>query len=172
MSGKKELSARGIIILALCAAILFAQQVALQWLPNIELVSILIIIFTLNFKLRVFYIIYVFVFLQGAYYGFDLWWWVPYLYVWAILALTALLFQKCRSPLIWAVISGTFGLVFGAFCALPHLITGGPAFALAYWVSGIPFSLVHCAGNFVIALTLWKPLMKLFDRLLKNNAVI
>ena len=32
--------------------------------------------------------------------------------------------------------------------------------ALSYWVSGIPFDLIHCGGNFVMTLVLYKPLKK------------
>ena len=33
------------------------------------------------------------------------------------------------------------------------------------WVSGIPFDVMHCAGNFVIALLLFNPLRKLTEAL-------
>ena len=155
---------RSLATLTICTSILFAQQIVLQGIPNIELVSILIIVYTLAFRRKVLYIIYVFVLLQGLYYGFSLWWWLPYLYVWTILAFITWLFRSCRSPLIWAVISGIFGLSFGALCSIPHLIIGGPAFALSYWISGIPFSIVHCIGNFVICLVLWRPLIKIFAK--------
>jgi energy-coupling factor transport system substrate-specific component len=61
------------------------------------------------------------------------------------------------------VISGTFGLYFGALCAVPYLVTGGPAAGIAYWVSGIPFDLIHCASNLTLCLTLWKSLTKLIS---------
>ena len=68
-------------------------------------------------------------------------------------------------PLGWALVSGVFGLLFGPLCALTHLVTGGPAFALSWWLSGIPYDLLHCVGNFVIALVLFVPLRKLLDKL-------
>ena len=37
--------------------------------------------------------------------------------------------------------------------------------AFSYWISGIPFDLMHCAGNFAIALVLFKPLRKLTEKL-------
>ena len=150
--------------MALCAAVLFAQQVALMALPNIELVSLLVIVYTLTFRYKVLYIIYVFAFLEGLFYGFSPWWWIPYLYVWTLLALVVWLWRACRSPVVWAMISGVFGLCFGALCALPHLVIGGPAMALAYWVSGIPFDLIHCVSNFVVCLALWRPLMRLLAK--------
>jgi len=81
------------------------------------------------------------------------------------LALTAWLLRGMQSPLGWAVLSGTFGLLFGALCTPVCLLTGGPAFALSWWVSGIPFDLAHCAGNFALALALFPSLRRLFSHL-------
>ena len=49
--------------------------------------------------------------------------------------------------------------------ALPYL-AGGPWAALSYWVAGIPFDLLHCAGNFVMALVLFQPCRKVLSRLM------
>jgi hypothetical protein len=37
---------------------------------------------------------------------------------------------------------------------------------VAKWVSGIPFDLLHCGGNFVMALVLFRPLRRLMEKLL------
>ena len=42
--------------------------------------------------------------------------------------------------------------------------------ALSYWVSGITFDLIHCAGNFVFTLTLYKPLYKVMEKILGKPA--
>jgi energy-coupling factor transport system substrate-specific component len=151
---------KNIVIFALCAAIMFVQQIVLAGLPNIELVSLLVIVFATTFRYKSLYIIYVFTILEGIFYGFHIWW-ISYLYVWTILALITILLCKLQSPVIWAVVSGTFGLFFGALCAVPYLFIGGPAMAVAYWVSGIPFDLIHCVSNFFLCLILWKPLIKI-----------
>lgn len=136
----------------------------LSFLPNIELVSLLVIIFTLVYKRKVLYIIYVFALLQGLLYGFSIWW-VTYLYVWTVLAGITYLFRKTESPLVWAMISGFYGLAFGALCEIPWLVTMGFKVAATAWVAGIPFDLVHGVGNFFLALVLFKPLYKLLNKL-------
>ena len=68
-------------------------------------------------------------------------------------------------PLGWALLSGAFGLLFGLLCAPVYACTGGPAFAVSWWISGIPYDLLHCGGNFFLALTLFAPLRKLLGRL-------
>lgn len=143
---------------------LLTVQLALSGLANIELVSLLVILFTLNFKRAAIYSIYIFALLEGLIYGFHLWW-IMYLYVWTILAGITWLCRKMESPLGWAVVSGAFGLIFGALCSIPYLFIGGYAMAAAYWVSGIPFDLTHCAGNFLLCFILWKPLSRTFEKI-------
>lgn len=159
-----KLTVRELVVLALCTAALFVGQVALAFLPNIELVSLLVIVYTLAFRRKVLYVIYAFALLEGLLYGFSMWW-VTYLYVWTVLAGLTWCFRNMQSALGWAILSGAFGLSFGALCEIPFLVTIGWRGALGAWVSGIPFDLAHCAGNFVLALALVKPLMKLMRRL-------
>jgi len=148
---------------ALMAALMLGGQVALMAIPNFEVVSLLVILFTLTFGRDVFGAVYVFVVLEGAIYGFGMWW-ISYLYVWSILALLALRLRAMQSSLGWAVLSGGFGLVFGALTALPYLALG-PAAAWAYFVAGIPYDLVHCVCNFVLCLALFRPLHRVLERL-------
>ena len=69
------------------------------------------------------------------------------------------------TPLAWALISGVFGLLFGVLCAPVYLFTGGVSVAVAWWIQGIPFDVMHCAGNFAMALVLFVPLRRLLARL-------
>ena len=73
--------------------------------------------------------------------------------------------RKTEQPLAWAILSGVFGLFFGAFCAPVDVVIGGWSFALSKWISGIPFDVAHCIGNFVIALLLFNPLRNLTEKL-------
>ena len=162
---RNSLASRRVALCALLAALTAALQVAMSPLPNIEPVSLLVLVYTLVFGWDVFYIIYTFVLLEGLIFGFHLWW-MTYLYIWSLWALAALLVgrRKERGPLVWAAASGAFGLSFGALDALPYLV-GGPMAAFSRWAAGIPFDLLHCAGNFVLALALEKPLCRLLTRL-------
>jgi len=74
---------KDIAIIAMLSAILITVQVTLGFLPNVELVSVLIILYTLVFGRKSLAIIYVFVTVEGFIYGFGLWWF-NYLYVWTI----------------------------------------------------------------------------------------
>ncbi|MEG0878028.1 MAG: hypothetical protein RSF00_05050 [Oscillospiraceae bacterium] len=148
---------------AVLAAILMVAQVVLSFLPNIELCSLLIILYTLCFTPAVaVWAVAVFVILQGLLYGFGIWWF-SWLYIWPVLILFAWLFRRNTSAVLWAVIAGVFGLCFGALCALPYFITGGFYAGISYWFAGIPFDIAHCVGNFVLTLVLFKPLYKCFN---------
>lgn len=157
-----ELALTGVL-----TTILFMGQVILSFLPNIEIISLLIILYTIFFGKKVFCMIYCFVFLEGFFYGFGMWFF-NYLYVWAILALVCLPFRNNTSVFFWSIISGFFGLGFGALCTLPYLITGGPAAAFSYWVSGLGFDITHCIANAVLCLVLFHPLYTLLKKLLRT----
>ena len=156
-----RLPLRRLVLLSLLGVLLFAAKMVMAQLPNIEPVSLLILVYTLVYGGQVFYIVYTFVLLEGLLFGFHLWW-VTYLYIWTLWAAVVLLLRRGREkpPLMWAAASGAFGLSFGALDALPYL-AGGPMAAFSRWVSGIPFDVLHCLGNFFLALALERPLYRL-----------
>lgn len=156
-------AAREVALFGVLGGLTFAGKVAMMSLPNIEPVSLLVMVFAVTFGKKALYPIYVYVMLEFALFGFGLWS-AAYLYVWALLALVAWLFRRMTSPLGWAVLSAAFGLLFGLLCTPVYVITGGPAFAFSWWLSGIPFDLTHCAGNFALALVLFCPLRRLMSR--------
>lgn len=148
-------------------ALTFGAKVIMAGLPNIEPVSLLVMLFAVTFGKKALFPIYTYVLLELTLNGIGLWT-ISYLYIWALLALAAYLMRRSHSPLSWAVLSGLFGLLFGALCTPASLITGGPAFALSWWLNGIPFDLLHCAGNFFLALFLFEPLRQLLSRLVHS----
>ena len=160
----KKLTLREVVLFGVLGALTFALQVAMAVLPNIEPVSLLVMLFAVVFGWKCLYPVYVFVVMEILFYGFSTWN-LYYLYIWAILAVAAILMRKQTHPLAWAILGAVYGLVFGALCGIVDIFIGGWEFALAKWVSGIPFDLLHCGGNFVMALVLWKPLRRLLEKL-------
>ncbi len=162
-----KLSVKELVLIALLSALLVVAQVALAFLPNIEVISLLLIIYTLFFKKKTLYIIYIFALLEGLLYGFGIWW-VMYLYVWTMLWGIVLFLQNEKSPVVWAFVSGFFGLAYGTLCSVPYFITGGINTGLAWIASGVLFDITHGISNFVITLVLFGPLYRLFERLQKK----
>ena len=159
------LNAKDLARLGLMVAILEVSKLALASLPNIELVSFWLILFTLRMGYRTLYAVYGFVLLEGILYGVHIWW-IAYLYVWTLLVLLTQCFRSQQSVFFWSIFSALFGLCFGALCAPVYAAAGGWLYALTWWGSGIPMDLLHCGGNFVLALVLFRPLRSLLDKLL------
>ena len=155
---------RDLVVVAMMSAVLFVAQVALAFIPNIELVTLLIIIYTLVIGGKTIFAIYVFALLQGLFYGFGIWW-IMYLYVWTILYFVVSIFKRQDEVLVWSLIGGFFGLLFGTFCSLPYFFIGGIGAGVAWWVAGLPYDILHGVGNFVVILCLFKPIYNVIKKL-------
>lgn len=160
MDKKKGLSLGEIVLFGMLGALTFALQVVMAPLPNIEPVSLLTMLFAVIFGWKSLYCVYTFVAMEILFHGIGLWN-INYLYIWTVLAIAAIMLRKMDSVFGWALLSGVFGLCFGVLCGIVDIFIGGFGYAAAKWVSGIPFDLLHCGGNFAITLVLWKPLRKL-----------
>ena len=159
------------VILSQLGVLMFVAKMAMASLPNIEPVTLLVMVYTVTLGPWALAPIYIYVFLEWAIWGLNTWS-ISYLYVWAILWLVTWLLRKMESRLGWAVLSAAFGLFFGAMCAVVYIPIGGVSYALTWWVSGVPFDAVHCAGNFVMTLVLFVPLRTLLQKLVKKAGII
>ncbi|MCL1829892.1 MAG: hypothetical protein FWG21_00510 [Oscillospiraceae bacterium] len=161
---KSKISLIDISLIGIAAALMIGVQLSLAFLPNIELITLLIILFTLHFKSRTIYMIYVFSIVECLIYPFGLWCFT-YLYIWTILYIVVWVLKDSRSALFWAVIGAVFGLLYGSLSSIPYFITMGLAGGIAYIVSGLSFDLLHCFGNFMVIILLFKPLNTLLGKL-------
>ena len=155
---------RTVALSGVLGAVLLVSQIALAPLPNIEVVSLLVMLFTLTLGKYVGYTLAVFVLLEGLVYGFGLWWF-SYLYIWALLAAVTFFLRKMDSRLGWALVNGFFGMAFGALTAIPTVVISGFAAGGAYIISGIPFDIIHAISNFMVAFLLMPTLKRLLLRL-------
>lgn len=163
-----RLPIREMVLFACLGALTFALKMAMSYLPNIEPVSLLVMVYGAVFGKKALYPVYIYVAMEILCFGFGIWN-INYLYIWAILSLGAWLLRKMEQPIGWAVLSGGFGLAFGAFCAPVDIASGGAGYALTKWASGIPFDIAHCVGNFFIALILFRPVRTLLERLYRKT---
>ena len=159
-----KISVREIVLFGVLGALTFAAKYVMSFLPNIEPVSLMVMLFAVVFGKKWVYPVYLYVMMEILFYGISLWN-INYLYIWAVLAVAAYLMRNMQSALGWALLSGVFGLLFGALCGIVDVFIGGFGYAVTKWVSGIPFDILHCGGNFVIALVMFQPLRKLMERL-------
>jgi energy-coupling factor transport system substrate-specific component len=156
-----------IATIGVLVALIEACKLAMAHIPNVELTSFWLIIFTVFFGRKAMIAVPIFTLLEGAIYGFGLWW-VMYLYTWPALVLVAYMMRKSTSALPFALLSGIFGLSFGFLCAIPYVFVGSPtpglAYAFGYWVAGIPFDLTHGVANFVLMLVLYRPVTSVMEK--------
>ena len=131
-----KLQTRQIVLAGLMGALLMVLKEALAPVPGVEPVSLLVILYALCLPAAAPWAIAVFVVLEFILYGFGLWSWM-YLYIWFILYGIALLLHRMDSALGWALVSGAYGLAFGALCTPVYFITQGRA---ARWRGGLPVS--------------------------------
>ena len=169
MKQKMKLSVKELILFGMLGGIVSLSQIALSFIPNVETVTLFIIIFSLIYREKALFIVFVFVAVMGIVYGFGLWWW-GYVVIWALLCILTIKIRKIllKGSLVMAIYSGIFGLLFGVFFAIPYAIFGGINAGIAYWISGIPYDIIHGVGNYFIMLVLGEPLLKLINRLNKD----
>ena len=143
---------------------------AMLMLPNIHLIGLFIAAFTLTYRVRALIPIYVYVMLYGAIYGFSPWW-VPYLYIWLpiwgmfMLVGRVQFSVKIKVPLCMGLCA-LHGLMFGILYAPVQAWIFGLNFngMLAWIAAGIPFDVIHAAGN-LAAGVLIIPLSELLNKL-------
>ena len=164
-SSKPLITVREIALFGVLGSLTFAAKLVMSGLPNIEPVSLMVMLFAVTFGKKSIYPIYVYVAMEILVYGINLWN-VYYLYIWLVLAVAAYFMRNNRQPLNWAILSAVFGLAFGALCGITDIfVLGGIAPAVGKWTSGIMFDVVHCVSNFLIALLLFKPMRELMEKL-------
>ena len=151
-------------LFGILGAMTFSAKYVMAGLPNIEPVSLMVMVFGAVFGIRALYPVGVYIAMEFLFYGLGIWN-VMYLYIWPLLVLLAYLLRNMDDRIGWALVSGGFGLFFGVLCAPVDVVIGGLSYAVSKWISGIPFDLTHCAGNFVIALVLFIPLRKLTQKM-------
>ena len=159
-----KLSIRQIALFGMLGAVTFGAKFVMSMLPNIEPVSLFIMVYATVLGKKALYPIYVYVALEILVYGLGPWNF-NYLYIWLILWGLAYGLRTMQHPLAWAILSAGFGLLFGLLCAPVDVFMGGFAYAAAKWISGLGFDLLHCGGNFIMALVLFLPLRRLMTKL-------
>ena len=152
---------------------LFCGDILMEWAPNIHFVGMLTMTYTLVYRGKALIPIYIYVFLNGVYAGFGLWW-IPYLYLWAILWGGTMLLprnmpRRVAIP-VYMGVCALHGLCFGTLYAPFQAVVFGLDFAktLAWIAAGLPFDVIHALGNLASG-ALIVPLVELLRRLEKSR---
>ena len=162
-------------LFAMLGTIMFCSKIIMEFLPNVHLLGMLTMTYTVVFRKKALIPIYVYVMLNGLYAGFTMWW-VPYLYIWTVLwAITMLLPRRMPTKVkcvIYPVICCLHGLAFGTLYAPAQALMFGLNLeqTIAWIVAGLPWDLIHGIGN-LIAGMLIVPLSALLLKLVKRRYI-
>ena len=169
-----SLDVREMCIFAMLGSVMFASKVIMEALPNIHLLGMLTITYTLVYRKKALIPIYLYVVLNGLFAGFNLWW-LPYTYIWTILwGITMLLPQNMPRKMqfiIYPIICAIHGFAFGTLYAPAQALMFGLNLrqTFAWIISGLPFDLIHGFSNLGLGFLI-VPLSNLLRKLSSKNA--
>ena len=156
-ANKPPLTVGEMCIFAMLGALMFASKKLMEVLPNIHLIGLLVVVTTLIFRKKALIPLYLYVFLDGIFGGFSLWW-LPYLYIWTVLWGAVMLCPKTMrrgvATVVYAVLCGLHGVCFGILYAPAQALMFHLNFeqTLAWIVAGLPFDLIHGISNLVLGM--------------------
>ena len=132
---------------------MYASKILMEFAPNIHLLGTFIVAFTVVYRKKALYPIYIYVLLTGMFYGFATWW-IPYLYLWTVLWGVVMLLPAKISPkiqpLVYMIICAAHGFLYGTLYAPAQALLYGLSFkgTIAWIIEGFPFDCIHGVSNF------------------------
>ncbi len=169
MDGRQSrfaLTVKDIAFMAMFAAILFIQEEALTFIPNIQLTIFFIVLYSkkLGFY-RTSLIVLIHVALDNLVMGSFNLVYTPAMFIgWMMIpTIICTLCRKVESPLILGIVAFACGFLYSWCFVLPNYLV----YNINPWVylaSDIVFELILAACGFVTVLLLYKPCSVIFDR--------
>ena len=169
---KKLLTIHEICLFAVLGALMFCSKLIMELLPNIHLLGMFTMAYTVTYRKKALIPIYVYVFINGLWAGFATWW-IPYLYLWTVLwAITMLIprnLSKKSRCVVYPVVCALHGISFGTLYAPLQALLFGLNFKqmIAWIVLGLKWDAVHGVGNFFAGM-LVLPISEILKKLTKK----
>lgn len=144
---------REIVVFAMLGAVMYASKLIMEFAPNIHLIGVFTIAFTVVYRKKALYPIYIYVLLTGFFNGFATWW-IPYLYLWTILWGAVMLLPtnipKKIQPMVYMLVCAAHGFLYGTLYAPAQALLYGLSFQkmIAWIIAGLPFDCIHGVSNF------------------------
>lgn len=171
-SEKRGLTIFELVLFAMLGMIMFVSKLVMEFLPNIHLLGMLTMVYTLVFRAKALIPIYIYIMVNGLFAGFATWW-IPYLYIWTVLwGVTMLLPRNMPRKLacvVYPLVCGLHGLSFGILYAPVQALMYGlsweatKAWIVAGWLWADP---VMAVGNTLAGLLI-VPMVELLNKLLR-----
>lgn len=168
-----KLTVREITTFAMLGAMMYASKMIMEVVPNVHLLGVFIVAFTVVYRKKALYPIYTFVLITGMFYGFATWW-IPYLYIWAILWAAVMLLPKNMpkkiQPIVYMTVCGLHGFLYGTLYAPAQALLFGLDFKgmIAWIIAGLPWDAVHGVSNFLCGILI-VPIISVLRMVEKGN---
>lgn len=149
-----KLNIKEIAVFALLGALMYSTKIIMEVLPNVHLLGVFTVAITAVYRRKALYPIYVYVFINGFFSGFAMWW-IPYLYIWAVLWGAVMLLPKNiptkAKPIVYMTVCALHGFLFGTLYAPAQALLFGLDFKgmIAWIAAGLPWDFVHGVSNFI-----------------------
>lgn len=132
---------------------MYVSKIIMEFAPNIHLLGVFTVAFTVVYRKKALYPIYTYVILNGIFSGFASWW-IPYLYVWTVLWGIVMLLPKNmpkkKRPIVYMSVCALHGFLFGTLYAPAQAILFGLSLKgmIAWIAAGLPYDFIHGVSNF------------------------
>lgn len=148
-----KLTVKEIAVFSMLGAVMYASKMIMEVVPNVHLLGVFTIAYTVVYRKKALYPIYIYVILNGIFSGFATWW-IPYLYIWTILWGVVMFLPKNMpqkiEPIVYMLVCAAHGFLFGTLYAPAQAILYGLSFEgmIAWIVAGLPWDVIHGVSNF------------------------
>ncbi|MDE5932709.1 MAG: hypothetical protein K2H40_09570 [Lachnospiraceae bacterium] len=167
-----KLTIREIAIFGMLGSIMYASKFLMELFPNVHLLGVFTVAFTVVYRKKALYPIYTYVILNGIFCGFATWW-IPYLYVWTILWGAVMLLPqnmpKTIRPFVYMTVCAAHGFLFGTLYAPAQALLFGLSFKgmVAWIIAGLPWDCIHGISNFLCGILIM-PIISILKLAEKN----
>lgn len=148
-----KITIKEIAVFGMLGAIMYVSKIIMEFLPNVHLLGVFTIAYTVVYRKKALYPIYTYVILNGIFCGFATWW-IPYLYIWTLLWGAVMLLPK-KMPkavqmIVYMAVCSAHGFLFGILYAPVQAIVYGFSFQrmTAWIIAGLPWDGIHGISNF------------------------
>lgn len=150
----------------MCAATLVAGKLALSFVPNIEVVTTLVVVYAFVFGFDALGSAFVFCLLDIIIYPPSLDVIISYFIYWNALAAVIIIIRAlgARSEYLYLLAAVIMTALFGVLTSfVSHLVAGLPF--IATYLAGIPFYIAHIVSTVVFMFAGFKPLTKVLAKI-------
>jgi hypothetical protein len=171
-----KLTIKEMAVFAMLGSVMYASKIIMEAAPNIHLLGVFTVSFTVVYGKKALYPIYTYIILNGIFCGFATWW-IPHLYLWIILWGVVIFLPKNMpsklKPFVYMAVCSAHGFLYGTLYAPAQALLFGLDFqkTLAWIAAGLPYDCIHGVSNFFCGLLIMPIIsaLKLAERVSGNQ---